>query len=99
MSVSKQAEQDAEVPQTFKQQATELTQRLFTVLKNSIKINEFSYDEEMTADLYYQISTGYIASPDLRAAWLQSLAQFHISVCIFHFSLMIAQSLTEQIIK
>ena len=34
----------------------------------------------MTADLYYQISKGYIASPDLRAAWLQSLAQFHINV-------------------
>jgi hypothetical protein len=32
-----------------------LIERLFTVLKNSKKLEEFKYDPEQTADLYYQV--------------------------------------------
>ena len=80
MSVSDYAQQDSKVPTRFKEEVLNLTERLFTVLLNSIRIQEFSYDPEMTEDLYWEISRGYVASPDLRAAWLQNLASFHETV-------------------
>lgn len=78
--VSRFAQEDTNVPVHFRQEVVDLTERLFTALANSIKIAEFSFDPEMTADLYYDISRGYVASPDLRAAWLQNLAAFHETV-------------------
>ena len=79
-AVSAYAQADVNVPPRFKEEVLNLSERLFTVLCNNIRIKEFSYDPEMTADLYWEISQGYGASPDLRAAWLQNLATFHESV-------------------
>lgn len=79
-AVGDYAQKDPNVPSHFKAEVLKLSERLFTVLLNSIKIQEFSYDPEMTADLYWEISRGYAASPDLRAAWLQNLATYHESV-------------------
>lgn len=78
--MAKCAEADASSPHDFRQEVVELSERLKIVLQNSLKIEEYSYDPEMTADLYYQMSKGYVASPDLRAAWLQNLAQYHEKV-------------------
>jgi hypothetical protein len=57
----------------------ELFQRLNQVILDSEKIHDFEYDPEMTADLYYQVSTRYNDSPDLRVAWLQNLGLFHVN--------------------
>eukprot|EP01094_Clydonella_sp_ATCC50884_P026649 TRINITY_DN7381_c0_g1_i1.p1 TRINITY_DN7381_c0_g1~~TRINITY_DN7381_c0_g1_i1.p1 ORF type:complete len:1788 (-),score=632.22 TRINITY_DN7381_c0_g1_i1:302-5233(-) len=76
-AVAEFAQTDADMPREFSTQVTDLTERLFTVLRDSIKINSYSYDPEMTADLYYQVSKGYVASPDLRASWLSTLSRYH----------------------
>ena len=39
-----------------------------------------SWDPERTAELYYQISKGFVDSPDLRVTWLENLANFHNKV-------------------
>lgn len=80
VEVSGFAQNDKHVPDHFKKEVIDLTERLFTVLENSVKREEYSYDPEMTADLYYEISRGYVASPDLRATWLENLAAFHEAV-------------------
>lgn len=71
------AKEDGSMPPEFADQVQDLTDRLFTVLRDSIKISNYSYDPEMTADLYYQVSKGYVASPDLRASWLSTLSKYH----------------------
>lgn len=59
------------------QQVDELNDRLFGVIRDSLKIKSHLYDPEMTADLYWNISRGFMESPDLRVTWLQSLSNFH----------------------
>jgi hypothetical protein len=80
-AVAEYAKTDPDMPAEFSAQLTGLTERLFTVLRDSIKISQFAYDPERTADLYYQVSKGYTASPDLRASWLATLSRFHSEVC------------------
>ncbi|KAF2073346.1 hypothetical protein CYY_005337 [Polysphondylium violaceum] len=58
------------------QQIDELKQRLIGVIHNNVQIQQYSYDPEMKADLYYSLSTTFIESPDLRITWLKSLAEF-----------------------
>eukprot|EP01114_Cavostelium_apophysatum_P014035 TRINITY_DN3531_c0_g1_i2.p1 TRINITY_DN3531_c0_g1~~TRINITY_DN3531_c0_g1_i2.p1 ORF type:complete len:2047 (-),score=557.52 TRINITY_DN3531_c0_g1_i2:8-6148(-) len=52
--------------------------RLFVVLDDSVKIAQYRFDPEMTADLYYQISNGYKDSPELRVTWLETLYAAHL---------------------
>ena len=77
-AIVRHAQKDAKMPPIFVQEVKELIARLFTVLRNTIKIRDFAYDPEMTADLYFAISKGYNDSPDLRAAWLANLARYHL---------------------
>ncbi|GAM22115.1 hypothetical protein SAMD00019534_052900 [Acytostelium subglobosum LB1] len=58
------------------QQIEELRDRLFGVIKNSVKIKQHDYDPEMKADLFHQMSNTFSESPDLRITWLKSLANF-----------------------
>ena len=58
-------------------EVVELVQRLFKVIRDSIKIDKYNYDPEMIVDLTYQVSLGYKESPDLRLAWLENLVSFH----------------------
>jgi len=58
------------------QQIDELKQRLIGVIHNNVQIQQYSYDPEMKADLYYSLSTTFIESPDLRITWLKSLSEF-----------------------
>ncbi len=62
------------------QQMDELNERLFGVITDSLKIKNSLYDREVTAELYNNISIGFMESPDLRVTWMQSLAVFHKQV-------------------
>eukprot|EP01090_Pellita_catalonica_P020189 TRINITY_DN7098_c0_g3_i1.p1 TRINITY_DN7098_c0_g3~~TRINITY_DN7098_c0_g3_i1.p1 ORF type:complete len:582 (-),score=133.57 TRINITY_DN7098_c0_g3_i1:77-1627(-) len=55
----------------------QLVKKLSKALKDSVKMQQYSYDPEMTSDLYYQVSTSYTESPDLRVAWLDNLFKIH----------------------
>jgi hypothetical protein len=61
-------------------QVEEMVSRLFNVIRDSTKMRELSWDPERTIELYHQISTGFIDSPDLRVTWLENLAQYHAKV-------------------
>jgi hypothetical protein len=58
-------------------QVEEMVTRLFGVIRDSLKLKEMSWDPERTVELYYQISKGFIDSPDLRVTWLENLSQYH----------------------
>jgi hypothetical protein len=54
---------------------------LHDILKNIISIHEQKSDTETMTDLYHTIARGYaFTSPDLRITWLNSFADFHLSV-------------------
>eukprot|EP01114_Cavostelium_apophysatum_P015137 TRINITY_DN4064_c0_g1_i2.p1 TRINITY_DN4064_c0_g1~~TRINITY_DN4064_c0_g1_i2.p1 ORF type:complete len:1824 (-),score=558.97 TRINITY_DN4064_c0_g1_i2:115-5586(-) len=55
----------------------EMVNRLFGVIRDSLKMKQMSWNPEKTAELYYQISRGFIDSPDLRVTWLENLATYH----------------------
>ena len=55
----------------------DLISRLFKIIRDSMKISEYSFDPEMIADLTYAVSIGYKDSPDLRVAWLGNLLRCH----------------------
>jgi hypothetical protein len=58
--------------------ADELCSTVRSVLENMARIKEFSYDQELLADLYCKLCDSYRASsPDLRASWLDTLAFLH----------------------
>eukprot|EP01117_Protostelium_nocturnum_P018478 TRINITY_DN7737_c0_g1_i3.p1 TRINITY_DN7737_c0_g1~~TRINITY_DN7737_c0_g1_i3.p1 ORF type:complete len:1870 (-),score=707.33 TRINITY_DN7737_c0_g1_i3:192-5801(-) len=59
------------------EQVEEMAHRLFGVMRDSQKMKESFWDPERTSELYYQISKGFIDSPDLRVTWLENLASFH----------------------
>jgi hypothetical protein len=65
-----------------------MVQRLFGVIRDSLKMREMTYDPEKTVDLYYQISSGFIDSPDLRVTWLENLSEYEKkNYFIFYFLL------------
>lgn len=57
-----------------------MVNRLFGVIRDSLKKKEMSWDPERTIELYYQISVGFIDSPDLRVTWLENLGDYHSKV-------------------
>ena len=90
-------------------QMEEMVNRLFGVIRDSLKMKQMSWDPERTAELYviptccaaydgllfsrsssdvnshtryYQISQGFIDSPDLRVTWLENLSAYHTKVYI-----------------
>lgn len=68
-------------PKEFSSEIEQLTGRLYAILRDSALIAQTnSKDPELMADLYYRISQSYANSPDLRIAWLESLAKFHAQV-------------------
>lgn len=56
----------------------ELTARLEQIIEDNLKMEEYSFDPETKADLYHQISQGYLDSPDLRITEMDKLAQMHL---------------------
>eukprot|EP01114_Cavostelium_apophysatum_P003911 TRINITY_DN1404_c0_g1_i1.p1 TRINITY_DN1404_c0_g1~~TRINITY_DN1404_c0_g1_i1.p1 ORF type:complete len:1840 (+),score=629.05 TRINITY_DN1404_c0_g1_i1:76-5595(+) len=85
----------------FGNQVQELSDRLYTILRDSIKINQYSNDPEMMADLYHRIAKGYTNAPDLRVAWLESLSEVHVTQknwaeaaqCLVHIAALVAEYL------
>jgi hypothetical protein len=56
----------------------ELTARLEQIIEDNLKMEEYSFDPETKADLFHQISQGYLDSPDLRITEMDKLAQMHL---------------------
>jgi hypothetical protein len=52
--------------------------KLLAIVSDSVKINKHKNDPEMVADLYHRIAEGHTTTPDMRVAWLQGLANFHL---------------------
>lgn len=63
---------------SFVAQLEAVTNRLFKVLAESIKISRYVHDKEMTAEIFHKISNGYNDSPELRAIWLEHLCNLHL---------------------
>lgn len=65
-------------------QLHDLTQRFYTILSNSLKINQKNSDDiEMLCDLYHEIIKGYLSAPDLHITWYENLANLHVKVKIY----------------
>ena len=45
------------------------------------KISQNSADPEMLGDIYYNLMSSNVTSPDMRIAWLETLSLFHEQVC------------------
>eukprot|EP00007_Cunea_sp_BSH-02190019_P004159 CAMPEP_0174230200 /NCGR_PEP_ID=MMETSP0417-20130205/1005_1 /TAXON_ID=242541 /ORGANISM="Mayorella sp, Strain BSH-02190019" /LENGTH=1996 /DNA_ID=CAMNT_0015307841 /DNA_START=193 /DNA_END=6183 /DNA_ORIENTATION=- len=77
LAVVKQASLEKNPPEFVRQLDQLLSVRLITVLENTKLIEQFEYDNELVAELIYEISLGYRDSPDIRYTWLDSLAKRH----------------------
>eukprot|EP01087_Luapelamoeba_hula_P013453 TRINITY_DN3839_c4_g1_i2.p1 TRINITY_DN3839_c4_g1~~TRINITY_DN3839_c4_g1_i2.p1 ORF type:complete len:1930 (-),score=376.88 TRINITY_DN3839_c4_g1_i2:62-5851(-) len=83
----------------------EICNKLASVIMDSQKMSLHTHDPEMTADLYYQVSTSYSDSPDLRVAWLDNLCNYHIehnrmeeaAQCKIYVAALIAEFLIKQL--
>jgi hypothetical protein len=92
-----------ELPKEAQAEVDELCKKLMAVIKHSLQMAEHAHDPEMTADLYYQVSTGYTDSPDLRVTWLENLCTFHLQQgnmeeavqCKVHIAALISEYLTK----
>eukprot|EP00727_Mastigamoeba_balamuthi_P010915 m51a1_g6446 putative dock6 protein (2019) ;mRNA; r:397671-405125 len=85
----------------FGLQVLELLDRLTLVLSDSVKLNRYKDDPEMTADLYHRIARSYMGAPALRITWLDVLASRHMqngfiaeaAMCFAHMCAFIAEYL------
>jgi hypothetical protein len=57
----------------------ELDEKIRSIISDNMKMKQYSYDPDMTADLIYDISTRLLESPDERISWLENLAEFYRS--------------------
>ena len=62
-----------DVAASFDLQVANLMDRLLGVLGNCLRVEKYKADPDMVADLYYEISNGFVDSPELRLAWLANL--------------------------
>eukprot|EP00026_Physarum_polycephalum_P000226 Phypoly_transcript_00226.p1 GENE.Phypoly_transcript_00226~~Phypoly_transcript_00226.p1 ORF type:complete len:1906 (-),score=310.18 Phypoly_transcript_00226:3-5720(-) len=87
----------------FSTQVEELVDKLLAIVSDSVKINKHKNDPEMVADLYHRIAEGHTTTPDMRVAWLQGLANFHLkqknmaeaAQCTVHIAALVAESLSR----
>lgn len=85
----------------FSSAVEKLIERLYGILRDYMRINEFAHDDEMTADLYHRLADGYTNAPCLRLTWLESLGNFHkrkqnwaeSAMCSVHIAAMMAEFL------
>jgi hypothetical protein len=85
----------------FRSQIEELLARLNIILSDSVKMNRFARDPEMTADLYLRIANGYKNTPDLRFTWLNALCAKHLetgnkaeaAMCVLHMAAFVSEYL------
>eukprot|EP01087_Luapelamoeba_hula_P013141 TRINITY_DN373_c1_g3_i4.p1 TRINITY_DN373_c1_g3~~TRINITY_DN373_c1_g3_i4.p1 ORF type:complete len:841 (+),score=126.50 TRINITY_DN373_c1_g3_i4:2132-4654(+) len=65
------------VPSPYAAEVDELVRKLVTSMENHVRMGQYAYDPEITAELFLQTSFSYTNSPDLRVTWLSQLAEFH----------------------
>eukprot|EP01135_Chromosphaera_perkinsii_P006340 Nk52_evm69s485 gene=Nk52_evmTU69s485 len=83
----------------FKDGVKEITSRLYTILRETVKIKSCSNDPMMLIDVQYRIARGYSNSPDLRLAWLQNMSQVHTKgenwaeagMCVVHMAALVSE--------
>jgi dedicator of cytokinesis protein 6/7/8 len=61
-------------------QVDELTAKLDTILRDSLKIQQYRDDQQMMEDLIYRVAHSYTSTPDLRVTWLDNLCDEHKKV-------------------
>ncbi len=59
--------------QAFAKELDEVLNRLIDITKQNKRIAQNWIDEEMTADIYMEIASEAVDSPDLRFTWLGKL--------------------------
>ena len=62
----------------FQNEVKDLTKRIKTVMMATAQMKEHERDPEMLVDLQYSLANSYASTPELRKAWLESMAKIHI---------------------
>ncbi|XP_046402811.1 dedicator of cytokinesis protein 9 [Ischnura elegans] len=100
------AERDLSVRGTgFPREVADLTKRVKTVLATMARMREHgAHDPEMLADMQHSLASSYASTPQLRHAWLHSMAMSHQkndnlsegAMCQLHVAALISQFLKQQ---
>jgi len=61
----------------YAKEVSELMELIYTLIDQNIKMEQYSFDPDTKAALYYTMSEGYKASPDLRITQLDKLSALH----------------------
>eukprot|EP01137_Pigoraptor_chileana_P018685 Opistho-2@78585 len=85
----------------FPSQVRDLCARLYTILRDTVRMKANDKDSDMLVDIMYRLAQGYANSPDLRVTWLENLAQYHKSTsnwaeaaqCTIHIAALVAEYL------
>ncbi|KAI9144507.1 hypothetical protein BKA69DRAFT_1122349 [Paraphysoderma sedebokerense] len=80
MALKDYAKHDADnLSMVFKNKIEQCADKLMDILQEKVRISRLSKnDPETLADTYYRIASGYINTPDLRLASLETLTNLHI---------------------
>ena len=68
----------------FPKEVKEAADKLFLILRDQVKINEFEGDLDMVIDMRHRIAQGYMNAPDLRLATLEAIVKLNMEVCTNH---------------
>eukprot|EP00127_Corallochytrium_limacisporum_P004373 Clim_evm7s159 gene=Clim_evmTU7s159 len=90
---------------TFSQQIFTLLVRLYSILKDTVKMRLLGSHQTQVADLQYRIAKGYANTPDLRITWLENLANLHreignwseAAMCYAHIGALVAEHMDDVI--
>eukprot|EP01094_Clydonella_sp_ATCC50884_P017219 TRINITY_DN2957_c0_g1_i1.p1 TRINITY_DN2957_c0_g1~~TRINITY_DN2957_c0_g1_i1.p1 ORF type:complete len:1831 (-),score=674.61 TRINITY_DN2957_c0_g1_i1:292-5784(-) len=85
----------------FAEEVAQLTERLYSILRDFMQINLHEDDIEMKADLHLRIAAGYTNAPELRITWLENLCKLlrgldrtaEAAMCLVHIAAMMAEYL------
>jgi len=94
--------EDKDVSQTkFPKQLKDVVDKLFVILRDSVKMGEHQEDLEMMSDMNHRIAQGYMNAPDLRLASLETLMKLQFrsknwaetAFCLLHSAALVSQCL------
>ncbi|CAN0290885.1 unnamed protein product [Lampetra fluviatilis] len=88
----------------FPAEVKDLTKRIRTVLMATAQMKEHAGDPELLADLQYSLARSYASTPELRKAWLESMARTHLqhgdlseaAMCYVHVAALVAEYLKRK---
>jgi len=55
----------------------QLDAKIRTIIADNQKMQQYKFDPETMADLYFKISSQLVDSPDERISWLENLSNYH----------------------